>query len=76
MADLDTYNDEPRQYDGKQAFSNARDTGENYGYGYQIHSELATSPAKHHDARYLSFFRDRSETDTTRTRRPRLPSAA
>lgn len=56
MADLDTYNDEPRQYEGKQAL-NTRDTGENYTYEHQDYSELASIHTKHHHGRYPSSTR-------------------
>ena len=53
MADMDTYADEPRQYEGTYRISTRDDS--RYGFGYQDTSELATIAYKHHYSRYLSY---------------------
>ena len=52
MADMDTYADEPRQYEGTYRTS-TRDESR-YRRGYQNTSELASTVYKHHYIRYPS----------------------
>ena len=53
MADMDTYADEPRQYEGTYSIS-TRDESR-YRSGYLITSELASAVYKHHYIRYPSL---------------------
>lgn len=50
MADMDTYADEPRQYEGTYRISTREES--RYRFGYQNTSELASTAYKHHNIRY------------------------